>query len=83
MNFEEEIRNYIIKEFQQNVNLSKFRDEDDLLDGSILDSFAILQIMTHLEEIYGIEIGNDEIVAENIGSIRKLADFVKRKRGNQ
>ncbi len=82
MNPENEIRNYILNFFSPGEDSIKFQDDTDLLEKGILDSFAILQLVTHIEETYQIEVGFDEIVAENIRSVKLLADFVKRKLGN-
>lgn len=82
MNPENEIRNYILKNFLPGEDSIKFQDDADLLEKGILDSFAILQLVTHIEETYKIEVGFDEIVAENIRSVKLLADFVKCKLGN-
>lgn len=82
MNPKDEIRNYILKEFFPGEDPRKFQDDTDLLERGTLDSFAILQLMTYIEETYQIEVGFDEIIAENIRSVKLLADFVKRKIGN-
>ena len=83
MSSKNEIRNYILKEVFPEKDPKKFQDDTDLIEKGILDSFAILQLMTHLEEAYQIEIGFDEMVSENIRSVTLLADFVNRKLGNQ
>jgi len=82
MSSKNEIRNFILKEVFSDKDPEKFQDDTDLIEKGILDSFAILQLMTHLEETYQIEVGFDEMVSENIRSITLLADFVNRKLGN-
>jgi acyl carrier protein len=82
MSSKNEIRNFILKEIFPENDQKKFQDDTDLIEKGILDSFAMLQLMTHLEETYQIEVGFDEMVSENIRSITLLADFVNRKLGN-
>lgn len=82
MKIEEELRNFISKTFHPREDPNKLR-YDDLLDTGTLDSLAVLQLIAHLEKTYGIQVGNDEIIAENIGSITRVVEFVKRKQDNR
>lgn len=83
MNLEEELRNYILKEYLPKEDSDKIHNETDLIEKGVLDSFAILQLITHMEETYQIEVGNDEISVENMGSVSRLSDFVRRKGKNR
>lgn len=47
-----------------------------------LDSMAVVQVLTALEEHFGIEIPDDEISAETFGALGDLADFVESKLSN-
>ena len=58
----------------------ELRDDAHLLDEGILDSMGAVEIVTFLQERYGIEIPDDEITEENLGSVAEIADFVGRKR---
>jgi acyl carrier protein len=53
--------------------------EDEALMGGLLDSIALLTLITHLEDRYGIRIGAHEVGPENFGTLRALAEFVERK----
>ncbi len=55
------------------------RDES-LLDQGIVDSTGILEVVLFLEESYGIEVDDDEIIPENLETLAALAAFVERKR---
>lgn len=79
MHLEEALRNYIFNELALGKNPKKVDDDDELIDSGILDSLAIVQLITHLEEVHQIEVGPGEVVVENFGSIRRIADFVRRK----
>ena len=51
--------------------------------GSIpeLDSMAVVNVITALEEHFGIAVADDEISAETFGTLGSLADFVAQKLG--
>jgi acyl carrier protein len=50
------------------------------LDSGIIDSTGILELLTYLEETFGISVADDELVPENLGSITNIVGYLKRKR---
>jgi acyl carrier protein len=54
-------------------------DTASFMDSGILDSVGVLQIILFLEEHYEIKLTDEEIIPENLDSIRNLASFVERK----
>ena len=51
------------------------------LQKGLIDSTGILEVISFIEEKFGISVKDDELVPENLDSIRCIADFVGRKRG--
>ena len=49
-----------------------------LIDDGILDSFAVLTLVTELQDSYGITIGPADIVPENFNSLQAIYDLVER-----
>jgi acyl carrier protein len=56
-----------------------FADDESLLDSGIVDSTGVMEVVAFLEESFGIEIDDDELVADNLDSVQRLAAFVARK----
>ena len=63
-----------------------FRDDGDaithdasLLDAGIIDSTGVLELVSFLETTFGIEVQDDEMLPENLDSIRAIANYVGRK----
>ena len=81
MKIEEELQNYIFKQFIPGESPKKLNIDDDLIEEGILDSLAIVNLVSHLEEEYRIEVEPGEVVIDNIGSIRNLTKFIKQKQG--
>ena len=79
MQIEEELKDYIFNQFIPRENPKKLTIDNDLLEEGILDSLAIVHLVSHLEEEYQIEVEPGEVVVDNIGTIRCLTNFVKRK----
>jgi acyl carrier protein len=78
---EEELQNYICKQFIPGESPKKLTLDDDLIEEGILDSLAVVNLISYLEEAYRIELEPGEVVIDNIGSIRKLTRFIKQKQG--
>ena len=58
-----------------------FSDEDSFLKSGIIDSTGILELIEHIEETYGIEIKDEEMLPENLDSLANVMAFVCRKLG--
>lgn len=73
-----EIRGYIVENilFGEGQGLEA---DTPLHESGILDSTGFLEIITFVEEKFGIEIADSEVVPENLGTLRRLSDFVARK----
>jgi acyl carrier protein len=53
-----------------------FDDDDSLIDGGIVDSTGVMELVSFLEQTYGIAIEDRELVAANLDSITRLRAFV-------
>jgi acyl carrier protein len=74
------IRHFILNQFP----LARQRavgDEDPLLRTGILDSLGILEVVSFIEQEFGITVADEELVPESFESIATIARFVDGKRG--
>ena len=81
MNTAEEIRKFITTNFYV-VDPAKLADDASFLDKGIIDSTGVLEVVTFLEDKFGIVVGDNEMLPENLDSLRNLTAFVERKRSN-
>jgi acyl carrier protein len=56
-----------------------FGDDDAFLRAGIIDSMGMLQLVTFLQDEFGIELAEEELVPENLDSVARAAAFVERK----
>jgi acyl carrier protein len=49
------------------------------LDQGIIDSTGVLEVVSYLEETFGIAVSDSEMLPENLDSLQGLCDFVQRK----
>ncbi|MCM1242207.1 MAG: phosphopantetheine-binding protein [Roseburia sp.] len=57
-----------------------FEKEKELIDGGVIDSFAVIQIVTELMEHFDIFIDADDIEPENLNSLDNICELVKTKK---
>ena len=72
------LRSYILESFLFDPD-AKLDDNTSLLQEGILDSTGVLDVVAHVEETFGIEVEDEELVPQNFDTVRSLCDYVKRK----
>jgi acyl carrier protein len=76
---ESEIRAFVLDRFLFGDTTVALSNDDSLLERGIVDSTGVLEIVMFLGERYGIKVQDDELIPDNLESVRKIADFVARK----
>lgn len=51
------------------------------METGLIDSTGVLELVSFVEEKYGVKVADDELVPENLDSVANLAGFVVRKVG--
>lgn len=80
MKIEDQIREYILNELlfdREDVILS---NADELLEKRIIDSMALVQLISFIEDQYGIHVDDEELILGNFKTISHITDFILRKR---
>ena len=80
MGREAEVRGFIVENFLFGEE-GRLTDTASLMEEGIVDSTGLLELITFLEEKYGIRIADEELVPENLDSIQNIDRFVSRKLG--
>ena len=76
------IRNEIRKFIENNFILDgkdHLGDEDSLLEKGVIDSTGVLELVAFLEENYHFKIGDEELVPNNLDSIKNIVQFIQNK----
>lgn len=68
------LRNWIL---QNRPNVRSVGDEDELIESRVLDSFALLEFVFFVEEVFGREIVLDESVVKNFRSLAAVCRCFK------
>ena len=73
------VRDYIVENFLFG-DADKLNENTSFLQTGILDSTGILSLVAFLENNFGISVKDDELVPENLDSLRHIGRFLERKR---
>jgi len=74
----DKVRDYIIENFLYGEE-GKLTDETSFLGSSIIDSTGVLELVNYLEETFKIKVEDDEIVPENLDSLKNIEKYLKNK----
>ena len=74
-----EVKSFIVDKFLFGT-AGRLSDDTPLLEQHIVDSTGVLEIVTFLEEKYGIRVEDEELVPENLNSIESISRFAENKR---
>lgn len=83
MSIANDIRTFIIDNFLFGDTSQDLGDDVSLIEADLVDSTGILELVSHVEVTYGIEIKDADIVPANFDSIGRIAAFVASRNGIQ
>jgi acyl carrier protein len=78
MNVQHRIRDYI----KENILFGdgdKLDENVSFQESGILDSTGFLELITFVEEQFGVDIADDELVPEHFDTVGKMSAFVEQK----
>jgi acyl carrier protein len=77
-NVQGEVRQFVVQNFLFGQG-APLKDDESFLDGGIVDSTGVLQLVGFLEQHYEITIDNAELVPDNLDSVERVTRFVQQK----
>jgi acyl carrier protein len=75
-----EIRSFIVSNFLFGQEGKGFADDVSFLENGIIDSTGLLELVTFIEQTYGISVADRELLPDNLDSLQNVSRFVVRKR---
>ena len=79
MEIETKIQNFILETFLFTDDKSALNNEDSFLEKGIIDSTGILELIFFIEEEFGVAVGAEEMIPENLDSVMNAVKFVESK----
>ena len=75
------VKKFILNEYLPGEDPAALTDTTPLVTTGILDSIAVLKVVTFLENQFGIVIQPHEAVVENLNTLSDIERFVVSKKG--
>jgi len=73
------LRTFIGENFMFQEDPQSLSDDASFLANGIIDSTGVLELVCFLENTFGIEVADEEMLPENLDSIRAVSAYVSRK----
>jgi acyl carrier protein len=77
-----QVKGFILKNFLFTDDSSALQDDQSLIAAGTLDSTGILELITFVEEHFGMKVEDSEMIPENFDSVSAIATFVARKQNS-
>lgn len=71
-----QVRQYILNNFLMGGDPERVTDSVSFIEKGIIDSTGVLELVSFLQETYGIRIEDAEMTPENLDSLEKIEKYV-------
>jgi len=72
------VKEFVVENFLYGDG-DQLTEETSFLGSGIIDSTGILELVSFLEETYGISINDEELIPENFDSLKNIDKFLDNK----
>jgi acyl carrier protein len=73
------LRRFIGENFMFQDEVESLADDASFLENGVIDSTGVLELVCFLETTFGIQVADEEMLPENLDSIRAVSAYVARK----
>ena len=80
MELEDRIRDFVALDSQWDRPSHELTSEYRLIDEEVVDSLGIMRIVLFLERDLGVEMNDEDLVADNFATVGNIAAFVQSRR---
>jgi acyl carrier protein len=79
---EDQLKNMLVERLMLRMQPAEIGDADDLIEKWGLESVQLMEIVIGLEEVFGIQLGDDEFSVKKFRTIANIAAVVREKDPN-
>jgi acyl carrier protein len=77
---EARIREFVARDLLFSENGYPLKDEDSFMQNRVIDSLGVLELVAFASREFRVQIASKEITPENFDSVRRFADYIRRKK---
>jgi len=74
------VRKFLLDNFVMGGDV-EIRDDTSFMDAHVLDSTGFIELITFIEETFGVKVDDEEMLPENFDSLSNIDGYLARKRG--
>jgi acyl carrier protein len=74
-----DLRQFILDNFLYGQDDIILGDDISFLEKGIIDSTGVLELVSFIEETYGISVDDEDLIPDNFDSLNKLSSFIAKK----
>ena len=74
------VKDFVVNNYLYGKETVPLADDTSFLDGGIISSTGVLELIDFLEEEFTIRIENHEVIPENLDSFNNIEKFIKYKK---
>ena len=79
----EKLEKVFLTEIAVDLGKKSLNPDEDLLEQGILDSIGIMKLIVFIEENFGIQVADEQIIPENFQNLNSMVAFVGQKIQNK
>jgi len=73
------IQRFIFENFLVGLREDELSDTDSFLEKGIIDSTGVLELVSFVEQTFGFDVEDEELVPDNFDSVAKLEAYIQNK----
>ncbi len=77
MDIKDQIRQHIARNLLFSDNGFKYDDDASFLEEGIVDSLGIMDLVSFIEETFGLTVADEDLTPDNFDSVNKLANYIQ------
>jgi acyl carrier protein len=74
-----DLRQFILDNFLYGQDDNILGDNISFLEKGIIDSTGVLELVSFIEETYGISVDDEDLIPDNFDSLNKLSSYIGQK----
>ena len=75
----EKLREFVVENFLFGQENFEFSDDNSLMGKGIIDSTGVLELVAFIQESFGIQVDDRDLIPENLDSISNVMRFLATK----
>jgi acyl carrier protein len=83
MSILEDLEKVLLNEIAVDLDKKSLTPDEDLLEKGIIDSLGIMKLVLFMEEAFGIQVLDEDIIPDNFQNLKVMVKFVEQKIRNK